>query len=125
MPAHWRVVQPDVAKWGGVSGTLAVGRHARAVGARCCMHFMGTGLGLAASLHLLAVIGGDGRVELDINDNPLRSELGAIDLQVRQGKLPVPVGRGLWLRTRPSSIAPSVNLLIPGTDPSLTQGDTP
>lgn len=98
------VVQPDVAKWGGVSGTLAVGRHARAAGARCCMHFMGTGLGLAASLHLLAVIGGDGRVELDINDNPLRSELGAIDLQVRQGKLPVPFGVGFGFEPDPAAL---------------------
>ncbi|MEO8542606.1 MAG: mandelate racemase/muconate lactonizing enzyme family protein [Burkholderiaceae bacterium] len=88
------VVQPDVAKWGGVSGTLAVGRHARANGARCCMHFMGTGLGLSASLHLLAVIGGDGRVELDINENPLRADLGPIDLQVRNGALRLPQGPG-------------------------------
>jgi D-galactarolactone cycloisomerase len=98
------VVQPDVAKWGGASGTLAVGRQARAAGARCCMHFMGTGLGLAASLHLLAVIGGDGRVELDINDNPLRTELGPIDLQVRQGRLQVPQGVGFGFEPDPAAL---------------------
>jgi L-alanine-DL-glutamate epimerase-like enolase superfamily enzyme len=98
------VVQPDVAKWGGVSGTLAVGRHARTHGARCCMHFMGTGLGLAASLHLLAVIGGDGRMELDINENPLRAELGAIDLQVRDGALRLPQGPGFGFEPDPSML---------------------
>lgn len=98
------VVQPDVAKWGGVSGTMAVGRHARNHGARCCMHFMGTGLGLAASLHLLAVIGGDGRVELDLNENPLRAELGAIDLQVRNGALRVPRGPGFGFEPEPAAL---------------------
>ncbi|MEP7063121.1 MAG: mandelate racemase/muconate lactonizing enzyme family protein [Betaproteobacteria bacterium] len=89
-----RVVQPDVAKWGGVSGALAVGRRANVLGLRCCMHFMGSGLGLAASLHVLAAIGGDGAVELDVNENPLRTELGPLDLAVRDGALPVPVGCG-------------------------------
>lgn len=99
-----RVVQPDVAKWGGASGALAVGRHARAAGARCCMHFMGTGLGLAASLHLLAAIGGDGRVELDSNDNPLRTELGPLDLSVRNGALQVPPGPGFGFEPDPAAL---------------------
>jgi D-galactarolactone cycloisomerase len=98
------VVQPDVAKWGGVSGTLAVGRHARARNARCAMHFMGTGLGLAASLHLLAVIGGEGRVELDFNENPLRSDLGELDLQVRGGAMRVPQGPGFGFLPDPASL---------------------
>lgn len=98
------VVQPDVAKWGGVSGSLAVGRHARARNARCAMHFMGTGLGLAASLHLLAVIGGDGRVELDVNENPLRSDLGEIDLQVRGGAMRVPRGLGFGFLPDPAAL---------------------
>lgn len=98
------VVQPDVAKWGGVSGSLAVGRHARKAGLRCCMHFMGTALGLAASLHLLAALGGDGRVELDINENPLRTDLGPLDLSVREGRLSLPAGTGFGFEPDPAAL---------------------
>lgn len=88
------VVQPDVAKWGGVSGAISVGANAIQRGATCAMHYMGSGLGLAASLHTLAAIGGTGPVELDANPNPLRTDLGAIDLTVTNGKLSVPTGHG-------------------------------
>jgi D-galactarolactone cycloisomerase len=99
-----RVVQPDVAKWGGISGALAVGRRASALGLRCCMHFMGSGLGLAASLHVLAAIGGDGGVELDVNENPLRTELGPLDLAVNEGALPVPAGCGFGFEPDPAAL---------------------
>lgn len=89
------VIQPDVAKWGGISGPLAAGRHAHAAGARCCLHYMGTALGLAASAHVLAAIGGDGRLELDANDNPLRTDLGNIDLSLAAGRMRLPEGPGI------------------------------
>lgn len=53
---------------------MAIGRNAIEAGANCTMHFMGTGIGLATSLHVLAAVGGRGSVELDAN-NPLRSEI--------------------------------------------------
>jgi L-alanine-DL-glutamate epimerase-like enolase superfamily enzyme len=91
------VAQPDLAKWGGVSGAMAVGRAAAAAGARCAMHYMGTAIGLAASLQVLAAIGGTGRVELDANPNPLRTELGPLDLTVVAGHVALPDGAGIGL----------------------------
>jgi D-galactarolactone cycloisomerase len=70
-----RVVQPDMAKWGGFSGTLPVARAILASGARYCPHYLGGGIGLLASAHLLAAVGGDGMLEIDANDNPLRTGL--------------------------------------------------
>ena len=70
-----RVVQPDAAKWGGISGCLPVARRIRAAGLRYCPHFLGGGIGLLASAHLLAACGGDGMLEIDANPNPLRDEL--------------------------------------------------
>ena len=67
------VIQPDVAKWGGVTGNLAVARHALSQGRRYFPHFLGAGIGLAASAELLAGAGGDGLLEVDVNENPLRS----------------------------------------------------
>ena len=37
-----------------------------------CPHYLGGGIGLLASAHLLAGVGGDGLLEVDSNDNPLR-----------------------------------------------------
>ncbi|MBE0626650.1 MAG: mandelate racemase/muconate lactonizing enzyme family protein [Burkholderiales bacterium] len=71
------VIQPDLGKWGGFSGCLEVGRMARAQGVMFCPHWLGGGVGLAASLHLKAAVGGPGYVEVDANPNPLR-ELGVI-----------------------------------------------
>jgi D-galactarolactone cycloisomerase len=69
------VVQPDLAKWGGVSGCLPVARRIRAAGLRFCPHYLGGGIGLLASAHLLAAVGGDGLLEIDSNPNPLRTLL--------------------------------------------------
>jgi L-alanine-DL-glutamate epimerase-like enolase superfamily enzyme len=65
-------IQPDIAKWGGFSGCLPVARAILDGGRTYCPHFLGGGIGLAASAHLLAAIGGPGLLELDANPNPLR-----------------------------------------------------
>jgi L-alanine-DL-glutamate epimerase-like enolase superfamily enzyme len=72
---RYAVVQPDVAKWGGISGCWPVIERVRAAGLRYCPHYLGAGIGLAASAHLLAAVGGDGLLEVDANPNPLRSAL--------------------------------------------------
>ncbi|SMR83940.1 L-alanine-DL-glutamate epimerase [Aliiroseovarius halocynthiae] len=89
-----KVIQPDVAKWGGISGCFDAGRHALAHGAGVTLHYMGTALGLAASFHVLAALKADGRVELDANPNPLRTDLGDIALKPTNGYVPLPEGAG-------------------------------
>ncbi|MDN2564859.1 mandelate racemase/muconate lactonizing enzyme family protein [Aquibium sp. A9E412] len=80
-------LQPDVAKWGGVSGCLAVARRAAAAGLVYCPHFLGGGLGLLASAHVLAAAGGDGLLEIDSNPNPLRESLAGPLLAVDRGRV--------------------------------------
>jgi D-galactarolactone cycloisomerase len=67
-----RVVQPDIAKWGGFTICSEIGRDILASGKIFCPHYLGGGIGLLASAHLLAGIGGEGLLEVDSNDNPLR-----------------------------------------------------
>jgi D-galactarolactone cycloisomerase len=69
------VVQPDVGKWGGVSGCFAVGLAAVEAGKRYCPHWLSGGIGLMASAHLLSAVGGEGMLEVDSNPNPLRTLL--------------------------------------------------
>lgn len=83
-----QVVQPDLAKWGGISGCLPVIRAVRAAGLRYCPHYLGAGVGLMASAHVLAAVDGvhhRGLLEIDANDNPLRTMLSAPLLALEKG----------------------------------------
>ena len=66
------VVQPDIAKWGGLSACAGIARDILQSGKMFCPHYLGAGIGLLASAHLLAGVGGDGLLEVDANENPLR-----------------------------------------------------
>jgi L-alanine-DL-glutamate epimerase-like enolase superfamily enzyme len=92
-----RVIQPDIGKWGGFSGCLEVGRQALAAGRLFCPHWLGGGVGQVASMHLKAAIGGDGFVEVDANDNPLRELLGAPFPVVRDGRVTLSEDAGLGI----------------------------
>ena len=87
------MLQPDLAKWGGISGCWPVIQRIRAAGLRFCPHFLGAGIGLMASAHVLAAAGGEGMLEVDANPNPLRSELAPplariVEGEVALGELP-------------------------------------
>jgi L-alanine-DL-glutamate epimerase-like enolase superfamily enzyme len=81
------VVQPDVAKWGGISGCLRLARRILETRLRYCPHFLGGGIGLLASAHLLAAAGGDGLLEIDSNPNPLRTLTCGAVAKVQEGRV--------------------------------------
>jgi L-alanine-DL-glutamate epimerase-like enolase superfamily enzyme len=89
------VVQPDAAKWGGISGCLAVARDVVASKRHYCPHFLGGGIGLLASAHLLAASGGGGLLEVDSNDNPLRDEFCGAVADINDGEIVLPETPGL------------------------------
>jgi D-galactarolactone cycloisomerase len=89
------VVQPDCAKWGGITGCLRVARRVREAGLRYCPHYLGGGIGLLASAHLLAAVGGDGALEIDANPNPLRTALWGPLGEVRSGRARLSDAAGL------------------------------
>ncbi len=101
------VIQPDAAKWGGHSGCLPVARAALAAGRTYCPHFLGGGIGLLHSLHLLAAVRGPGLLEVDANPNPLREGVLQDLLTVRDGSVSLPGGQGLGLEP---DIKPLLNL---------------
>lgn len=91
-----QVIQPDIGKWGGVSGCVAVGRAAVDAGKRYCPHWLSGGVGLMQSAQVLAAVGGAGRLEVDANDNPLRSALVSLP-PLRDGSLPIPTAAGIGI----------------------------
>lgn len=100
------VIQPDAAKWGGVSGCIWVARMASAAGRLYCPHFLGGGVGLAASAHLLAASGSGGLLEMDVNPNPLRDAISP--------GLPPVVDGGIALSSAPGiGVVPNMDILEP------------
>jgi L-alanine-DL-glutamate epimerase-like enolase superfamily enzyme len=88
-------VQPDVGKWGGVSGNLMVARAALAAGKIYCPHWLGAGIGLMASAHVLLAAGGPGMLEVDVNENPLRELLAQPFPSLRDGNLQIAAQPGI------------------------------
>ena len=92
---HLGVIQPDICKWGGLSNCLPVARAVLKAGLRYCPHYLGGGIGLLASAHLLAAVGGDGLLEVDCNPNPLRELLARPFPAVREGRITLSDAAGL------------------------------
>lgn len=96
------VVQPDICKWGGLSGGRQVAMQAIDRNLRYCPHYLGGGIGLLASAHLLSAVGGDGLLEVDSSENPLQ-ELLAGSLALTDGRLLPPRGAGLGVDPDPTA----------------------
>ncbi|MEO7336098.1 MAG: enolase C-terminal domain-like protein [Caldimonas sp.] len=94
---QFAVVQPDAAKWGGISGCWPVIDRIRKAGLRYCPHYLGAAVGLAASAHLLAAAGGDGWLEVDANPNPLRTELWPALASLDDGRVTLGDAPGLGI----------------------------
>lgn len=89
------VVQPDMLKWGGVTGAYAVGRRAVQAGRTYCPHWLGSGVGLLAAAQVLAAVGGPGLLEHDVMENPLREALAQPFPRLGDGIFPLPSSPGL------------------------------
>ena len=92
------VVQPDLAKWGGVSGMLDVIGRVDTAGLRHCPHYLGAGIGLLASAHVLAANArAGGLLEVDANENPLRTLLCPPLASLRDGRIALDAAPGLGI----------------------------
>jgi len=96
-------IQPDVAKWGGVTGCYRIGKSIVSGGRTYCPHFLGGGIGLIASGHLLAATGGDGLLEVDINANPLRDAFFEVGM-CKNGNFAIADAPGLGFEELPESL---------------------
>ena len=99
-----RVVQPDIAKWGGLTTCSGIARDIMNSGKIFCPHYLGGGIGLLASAHLLAGVGGEGLLEVDSNDNPLRDRFCGPVAEVRDGAITLTNEPGLGIEPDLASI---------------------
>jgi L-alanine-DL-glutamate epimerase-like enolase superfamily enzyme len=101
----FRVIQPDIGKWGGFSGCIPVARAVCASNQLFCPHWLGGGIGLVASMHLKAAVGQAGFVEVDSNPNPLREAMAMPYPVISDGQILLSNEPGL-------GIAPDMKQLI-------------
>ncbi len=101
--AGLRVVQPDVAKWGGLTGALDL---ADALPADVLLwpHFMGSAVGQMAALSVSAAVGEASACEVDVNDNTLRTELCGDAIVIQDGFVRLPGGPGLVVPPDPAQL---------------------
>lgn len=100
------ILQPDVAKWGGITGCMTIAKRALENGINYCPHFLGGGIGLAASAHLLAASESKGWLEVDVNPNHLRDAFEPVSKTIRAGAWPMNSTAGLGISNLPESLAP-------------------
>lgn len=101
--AGMRYLQPDVAKWGGVSGALDLA-DATPDGVSIWPHFMGTAVGQVAALSITAALGDSSACEVDVNDNALRTTLCGDAITIKEGRAALPTQPGLVVPPLPDMI---------------------
>ena len=99
-----------MSKWGGVTGCLAIARAAREAGRVYGPHFLGGGIGLEASAHVLSAAGGPGLLEIDVNPNPLREAFEAVARRMSAGHLTLSSGPGLGIDDLPTGLLELITL---------------
>ena len=103
-------VQPDVGKWGGIDGCLAVARSALKHDCTYCPHWLSGGVGLMHSAHLLAAAGGDGLLEVDAHPNPLRSRIVDPVTGIFEGKLHMVDAPGIGIESPVDDVSEFVTM---------------
>lgn len=104
-------LQPDVAKWGGITGCYEVARDIAQAGRIYCPHFLGGGIGLAASAHLLAAVGGSGLLEVDFNPNILRTGFSNVPESIHNGTWAIGSEPGIGITKLPDAVLTTVSLV--------------
>lgn len=98
------ILQPDVARAGGISEVAQIASLAASHGLSLSFHTWGDGVALAASLHLAAALENSTVMELDCTENPLRSELLKEPLEAHNGFMSPPQGPGLGIELDPRAL---------------------
>lgn len=99
------IVQPDVAKTGGLTEATAICAAAHARGKRVLPHLYGGAVAYAATLQLAAAAPAVAGVEYDVRTNPLRDPLLRDPPRVERGTVRLPDGPGLGVELDLDAVA--------------------
>jgi L-alanine-DL-glutamate epimerase-like enolase superfamily enzyme len=94
---HVAIVQPDVARSGGITECRRIAALADLRGLPCVPHAYSTGLAKAATMHLIATIPNALYLEYGLSESPLSTELFSGGVRVSGGVATIPEGPGLGI----------------------------
>jgi L-rhamnonate dehydratase len=92
-----RIIQPDVARAGGITETLRIAAYAEARGVRVIPHCWSSDILVAATMHVITTLSDCPFLEYNVMDQPLRRGLACQPIQPRDGIVTVPEGPGLGI----------------------------
>ena len=77
--------QPDITKYGGISlvNNFINSKYKNKI----FLHFLGSGVGLITSAHIMSAINSSGLLEADFNENPLRDNIFNETIKITNGKI--------------------------------------
>jgi L-rhamnonate dehydratase len=99
------IIQPDLARCGGISEMLRIAKLADDTDTWCVPHAWKTGILKAASLHVNAVLQGERLQEWCVEDNRLAQQLVSPPLSILNGYASVPSGPGLGISLNEDLVA--------------------
>ncbi len=98
------IVQPDVARCGGLTAAMRIADIARGLGRGVCNHAYKTGISVAASIHFMAAIQNGVILEYCVEEGPLRQETTRERFPVVNGYVDVPQSPGLGVTLNMATI---------------------
>ncbi len=98
------ILQPDVARAGGISELKEIGALGEKHGLPISLHTYGDAAGLAASAHVAAALKNSTVMELDCTYNPLQTALLTEPFKIQDGTLIPPQGPGLGIELDPDKL---------------------
>lgn len=101
---HIDVVQPDMARCGGLTEAKKIATMAADANILCVPHAFKTGILVAASIHLIAAIPHAPFLEFSITQSAIRRELLAQPFEQKDGWIEVPQKPGLGIELNPDVI---------------------
>lgn len=100
-----RIIQPDIARAGGITEVRRIAAMAEAKGVRLIPHSWASDILLSATLHLMATVQNAEYVEFNVMDNPLRTKLLNRPIRVEGGYLQVSDEPGLGIELNEETVA--------------------
>lgn len=89
------VIQPDIARAGGITECKRIANMAARHHKLCVFHAWKSGILVAATLHMAAIVPDLPFVEYTVSESPLRTELVNLNVTLKNGVATIPQGPGL------------------------------
>lgn len=99
-----RIIQPDIARVGGISESLRIAALAESRGVRMIPHCWSTDILVAATLHVISTLRDCPYLEYNATDNPLRTDLLVDPIRPVDGIVAVPEKPGLGIELNEDTI---------------------